>query len=400
MTKYKDLDSSFDEDLQDEDYYLSDNEDNGGNKINSLMEQKHVETLKFLRQVLKENKDLRNRIDLIQIEIQDSLNEINNTRPISVKKETKIETPLPSIINVLNNYIEKSDVEIQTDEVEKEEEEEDKNYLFEEEINSMKKEWEIRKQEYEKELKKVDVENEELRKDNENLIKIRGTLTKNIDNLTNQMNEIKREKIELLSKIENLNEENKEIDYLKKIIEEQNLLINERNKMVMEKEIQNENLNNRINELIEEIVKNREMSNIQINNLKLICAKHEECNQIIENLNQKIKVNESTIYEKDIEIERFNYLTFNLSTENENLKEKMRQNETNMNFKEFIVLKRDNARLLSELSSLKQDQKINSNMKLTYNESNSSTVVTVSPISSPLPPLKESMIKKKPIKKY
>jgi chromosome segregation ATPase len=400
MTKYKDLDSSFDEDLQDEDYYLSDNEDNGGNKITtSLMEQKHVETLKFLRQVLKENKDLRNRIDLIQTEIQDSLNEINNARPVSVKKETKIETPLPAIINVLNNYTEKYDVEIQTDEVEKEEEE-DKNYLFEEEISSMKKEWEIRKQEYEKELKKVDVENEEFRKENENLIKIRGSLTQNINNLTNQMNEIKREKIELISKIENLNEENKEIDYLKKIIEEQNLIINERNKKVMEKEIQNENLNNRINELIEENAKDREMSNIEINNLKLICTKHDECNQIIENLNQKIKVNESTIYEKDIEIERFNYLTFNLSTENENLKEKMRQNESNMNFKEFIVLKRDNARLLSELSSLKQDQKVNSNMKLTYNESNSSTVATISPTSSPLPPLKESMIKKKPIKKY
>ena len=40
MTKYKDLDSSFDEDLQDEDYYLSDNDNEGeNNKINDLMQQ-------------------------------------------------------------------------------------------------------------------------------------------------------------------------------------------------------------------------------------------------------------------------------------------------------------------------------------------------------------------------
>ena len=117
---------------------------------------------------------------------------------------------------------------------------------------------------------------------------------------------------------------------------------------------------------------------------------------LLEMLNLKAK--ELIIYGKDIEIERLNYLSFQLNTENENLKEKMRSNESNMNFKEFIVLKRDNARLMSELNSLKQD-KMNSNIKSAYYESNTSTVATVSPASSPLPPLKESMIKKKPIKK-
>lgn len=199
MPKFEDLDSSFDEDLKDEDYFLSDDDEA---KVNNLMSQKHVETLKFLRQVLKENKDLRNRIDLIQIELQDSLME--NNRPISVnyiQKQTLNQSPppsLPPILNVINNYIERYDAEIQTEEEEPIEVVVDDHLL--EEINSMKKEWEIKKHEFEKELKRVDEENEKLTKDNDKLVKNLKSLNENIDTLMMQINEIKRDKLELNSK--------------------------------------------------------------------------------------------------------------------------------------------------------------------------------------------------------
>ena len=157
-----------------------------------------------------------------------------------------------------------------------------------------------------------------------------------------------------------------------------------------------EDLNLKINELEEKIIKNKEDADIEINNLKILCNKHDECNQIIENLKENLKIKEKELYGKDIEIERLNYLTFQLNNENETLKDRMRQNEANMNFKEFVILKRDNARLISELNSLRNDKQNLNSLKATQNESNASIA---SPTCSPLPPLKESMIKKKPLKK-
>ena len=358
MPKYEDLDSSYDEFAED---YESEAEDN--NKINELMHQKHVETLKFLREVLSENRDLRNRIELLQSEIHDSYEE---TRPKSGYK-----TPLKESIWV----IEKFDAEMQTDPVIDE---------SIEQLNSLQKEWNIRKNEYDRELNRVDEENETLRQDNEDLNRRQHDLNETIRVLTTQINEIKKEKIELSGKIDNLIEKNKEIDYLKKLVNELNTQASEKNMKLMENIKTIENLNLKICGLEEEIIKNREIANEEINELKILCNKHDNCNQIINNLNEDLNQKIENINRKQIEIERLNQLVYQLNSEVESLNQRLKQNESNMNFKEFISLKR-------ELNALKQD-------KINNTATPRSAIAASSPTASPLPPLKESMIKKKPIR--
>ena len=261
-----------------------------------------------------------------------------------------------------------------------------------EQLNSLQKEWNIRKNEYDRELNRVDEENETLRQDNEDLNRRQHDLNETIRVLTTQINEIKKEKIELSGKIDNLIEKNKEIDYLKKLVNELNTQASEKNMKLMENIKTIENLNLKICGLEEEIIKNREIANEEINELKILCNKHDNCNQIINNLNEDLNQKIENIHRKLSVYQRsitkkfkfYNLIQKYCYNKIESLNQRLKQNESNMNFKEFISLKR-------ELNALKQD-------KINNTATPRSAIAASSPTASPLPPLKESMIKKKPIR--
>ena len=123
MTENLNLSLGEDEDdveMDDELDFIEDEYDEHANAndkktINDLMHRKHVETLKFLRETLKENRELRNRIDLIQTELKESM--VNEQR---AETRTFEERPVQHSENggrISKIFIERFDAEIQTDEV-------------------------------------------------------------------------------------------------------------------------------------------------------------------------------------------------------------------------------------------------------------------------------------------
>ena len=213
----------------------------------------------------------------------------------------------------------------------------------------MKKEWDIRKQEYERELQRVDAENEQLGRENEEALEQKASLSGTVNVLTMQINEVKHENLELNGRIADLNEELKEIPYLKQVNIEMSGKLNERTEQLLESRSLIESLNAKVRSLEEEIDKILKQSNDEIENLKSLSNRHEKCEEIIEGLNQILVGKDGEIFERDMEIERLNRVVFQQSLEIDHMKEKMKQNESNANFKEFIAMKR-------ELNALKQEK--------------------------------------------
>lgn len=116
------------------------------------------------------------------------------------------------------------------------------------------------------------------------------------------------------------------------------------------------------------------ISNLKAENDKHLKEKHLICQQKINELSHECRAAKDTIETQRAEIEKWNQLNKEL---NKNL-EKIKLEQQNFNFKEFIALKR-------ELNALKQERE----RDFVANVTVSSNQAALVPVQNPLPPLKE-----------
>lgn len=328
--------------------------------VSDLMHKKHIETLKFLREVLNENKELRDRMRLLENERPECLQEESEDNSASLKEykeELKVKAYCKETI----------DQETQT-------------YESVAHYEELHRQWNQKKIEYEKELERVDIENEQLKSQNDELVESYETLKNNFNFLNENLNKQTHKILELQNHIEELLQFNQEIPFLKQInIELEEKIkklendLNEKFLLIKELEEVKEKLNeDQIqihNHFNEEIEKHKETLNNHLN-----------CAVTISDLESKIDSQKNENHSLMLDINNLNDYISRLNDEINSLKEKLTYQENNVNFKEFIMLKR-------ELNALKQASIGSPNVSIHKN--------SASPASSPLPPLKESILKKK-----
>jgi chromosome segregation ATPase len=327
--------------------------------VGDLMHKKHIETLKFLREVLNENKELRDRIRVLENERPEELQDDTNEQSIFLNEEEPNKTSI--------HQKEMTNQETQT-------------YESVEHYDELQRQWNLKKSEYEKELERVDIENEELKNQNDELIESNESIKENLNFLNENLNKQTHKILELENEMEKLLQINQEIPFLKQIIKELEDKIQEFENDLSEKSLIIKELGEKIEKSNENEIQIQAHFNAEFEKHRLTLNDHLNCAIKISNLESKLESEQHKNNDLTLDIDNLNEYINRLNDEINCLKEKITYQESNMNFKEFIMLKR-------ELNALKQATIGSSNVNMLTN--------TTSPASSPLPPLKESLLKKK-----
>jgi len=323
--------------------------------VNDLMHKKHVETLKFLREVLADNRELRDRLNLLQ-----------NDVPEPVDDEPKQQIS----VDFIGNCDEATQTE--GDEGEKES------------LEEMTKQWSIKKAEYEKELNRVDEENEELKAKNDDLEHVNKNLIERMNQMQQNLSEWKHEHMVLEERVRELTDENKEIPYLTRLNQELHAKNDDYEAVIKKNSQQNKSLSQEISYLNDNLhaVESKWKNEIKILNSKL--DDHSKCSEQLFELEDILSQKQAEIERNKIGIRDLNEVIVGLKDEIEGWKFKLRNNENNVNFKDFVNMKR-------ELNAMKQDKCAQSPSQIKGSFSTASS----SPTTSPLPPLKDALIRKK-----
>lgn len=341
------------------------------NDLGDLMRNKSVETIRFLREVLKENKKLQDRVNILEQELRESLND----QEISTKYKIPLKTHM---------LIETLDQEIQTDDNEEENED------HEQALIEAEKQWTFKKQEYERELNRVDVENEELKAKINELANTNKNLNENIAQLTKNLNQSLKENEELSKAKENVAAGGKELISLNKLNQELKEKLEKKRFDLLENKSIIDNLNLKITQMQDDMKSLEQNKLDEINMLNIKLTDHLKCEQLISEMEEVVSYKENHLSQANDELNRLNELINRLNEEIDELRSKIREQESNFNFKEFISIKR-------ELNTLKQERNsMQANHNRYFESPRSLHKNSIStPGMTPLPPLKESLIKKK-----
>ncbi|CAF1042545.1 unnamed protein product [Rotaria sordida] len=315
--------------------------------IEKFVQSRHVQTLKYLRHVIDENRHLRLHIEHLKRRQDYPIQSPANIDPVEPEETSITEIPLatPELILDLEHIDEATNTEGEDFEI--------KYHQLHDELINLKKQHNINREEYQRELERVDHQNIQLEKDlktaqqqliivqkslNDKQIEIQNLKTTISDQKTsNETLNIRINKLEQTNRllIESLNvSEETRIEFETQLNQLQQIY-HQTEENLSKLQIEYKNSQIYLHEFQNEIVLLKEKFNIQLN-------KYQELNNDNEELKQTIKYYQQQLQEKIHEEEQY-----------------IRERQLNNNFKDFVQVKRtlqltqqENEQLKIELKKL------------------------------------------------
>ncbi|CAF1190425.1 unnamed protein product [Rotaria sordida] len=315
--------------------------------IEKFVQSRHVQTLKYLRHVIDENRHLRLHIEHLKRRQDYPIQSPANIDPVEPEETSITEIPLatPELILDLEHIDEATNTEGEDFEI--------KYHQLHDELINLKKQHNINREEYQRELERVDHQNIQLEKDlktaQQQLIIVQKSLNDKqieIQNLTTTISDQKTSNETLNIRINKLEQTNRLLIESLNVSEETRIefetqlnqlqqIYHQTEENLSKLQIEYKNSQIYLHEFQNEIFLLKEKFNIQLN-------KYQELNNDNEELKQTIKYYQQQLQEKIHEEEQY-----------------IRERQLNNNFKDFVQVKRtlqlsqqENEQLKIELKKL------------------------------------------------